>query len=103
MAKGAVIVLVGVGVAAAIGVAAYALSPSSAALRPVLPGPPPPPPPSLNQTIYQVGSDATKIGLSIYEKATGSAPTGKDVALTVATGGAYIPIKSAVNWVGKLF
>lgn len=103
MSKGFTVGLVIVGGAALVGGIAWAITQPSGTVGPALPGAPPPPPPSLNQTLYEVGSTATKVGLSVYEKATGSAPTKKDVALTLATGGAYIPVKTAVNWVGKIF
>lgn len=103
MSKGAVVALVVGGAVLLVGGIAYAASPSAASLRPALPPPPPPPPPSLNQTIYQAGADATKLGLSVYEKATGSKLTGKDVALTVATGGIYPQAKAVGHFLGSLF
>jgi hypothetical protein len=103
MGKTGVIALVVGGVVLLVGGVAWAASPSVPEFKPLVPGAPPPPPPTLNQTIYEAGRTATQIGVQGYTALTGSRPTTKDVALTVATGGIYPQAKAALHVLGKLF
>lgn len=102
MSKGAVIVVVGVGVAIVLfGGVAMAATSSKPVIRPDLAPPPPPPaPPTLGQRLVQEGYTETK---KAYETLTGTPLSTKTVVADVATGGLYSNSKIAINYGKKIW
>jgi hypothetical protein len=100
---GITVLIVGGVVALVGGVAYFSTAGLTTNLKPVLPPAPPPPPPSINQTIQQAGAAAVQLGVNAYDKLSGSKLTGKDVALTVATGGIYPQAKIAWHAITSIF